>query len=140
MVAQEWAGRKLNSSVYFEPDEQGLDLFEAYLVSLKNEPIKLLIDLIEEEFRQVTIPLLSGTDRQAIIDRNYAKFFRNSQYRNAVSQAVIKKDRKQEKLLVSGLTNQSLLKPWLDIVEKTSTPLSGILTLPLMSEEITHIL
>ena len=137
MVAQEWAGRKLNSSVYFEPDEQGLDLFEAYLVSLKSEPIKLLIDLIEEEFRQVTIPLLSGTDRQAIIDRNYAKFFRNSQYKNAVSQAVIKKDRKQESLLVSGLTNQSLLKPWLDIVEKTSTPLSGILTLPLMSEEIT---
>ncbi len=31
MVAQEWQGSKLGSSVYFEPDEQGLDLFNAYL-------------------------------------------------------------------------------------------------------------
>ncbi|MBT7046791.1 MAG: hypothetical protein HN977_15535, partial [Gammaproteobacteria bacterium] len=61
MVAQEWDGRKLNSSVYFEPDEQGLDLFEAYLTSLKNEPVRLLLDLIEEEFRQVVIPLLRGS-------------------------------------------------------------------------------
>ena len=29
MVAQEWSGHKLISSVYFEPDEQGLDLFSA---------------------------------------------------------------------------------------------------------------
>ena len=136
MVAQEWDGRKLNSSVYFEPDELGLDLFESYLRSLKNEPIKLLVDLIEEEFRQVKIPLLRGTDRQAIIDRNYAKFFRNSNFRNAESQAVVKKGRKEESLLISGLTNQNLLKPWLEIIDNTKTPLSGILTLPLVSEEL----
>ena len=55
MVAQEWVGRKLNNSVYFEPDEQGLDLFSAYLTSLKNERVTLLLDLIEEEFRQIAL-------------------------------------------------------------------------------------
>jgi hypothetical protein len=35
MVAQEWSGSTLSSSVYFEPDDQGLDLFSAYLESLK---------------------------------------------------------------------------------------------------------
>ncbi len=134
MVAQEWDGRKLNSSVYFEPDEQGLDLFAAYLGSLKNEPVRLLIDLIEEEFRQITIPMLRGTDRKEILNRNYAKFFRNSEYRYSQSQAVIKKARKEEKLLMMGLTNQSLLKPWLEIISDTRTPLSGILSLPLVSE------
>ena len=29
MVAQEWSGRELSSNVYFEPDEQGLELFGA---------------------------------------------------------------------------------------------------------------
>ena len=134
MVAQEWDGRKLNSSVYFEPDEQGLDLFEAYLTSLKNEPVRLLLDLIEEEFRQVVIPLIRGGDRQTIINRNFAKLFRNSDYRYAVSQGVIRKTRKEEKLLLMGLTNQDLLKPWLAIIEKTRTPLSGILSLPMVSE------
>ncbi len=87
MVAQEWHGRRLASSVYFEPDEQGLDLFSAYLRSFRNEPVRLLVDLIEEEFRQVRIPLLHGSDRQAILKRNFAKYFRTSEYKFAISQA-----------------------------------------------------
>jgi len=136
MVAQEWVGRKLNNSVYFEPDEQGLDLFSAYLTSLKNEPVTLLLDLIEEEFRQITIPLLRGADRSGIIERNFIKFFRNASYRHAVSQQILKKKRKEERLLLTGLTNQDLLKPWLDIIDTTRTPLSGIISLPLISESL----
>ena len=135
MVAQEWSGHKLVSSVYFEPDDQGLDLFGAYLRSFRNEPVRLLVDVIEEEFRQIRIPLLRGSDRGAILKRNYAKYFRTSEYRFAISQAVEKKTRKEEKLLLIGLTNQYLLEPWLNIIEETSTPLSGIISLPLLSED-----
>jgi len=134
MVAQEWHGYKLESSVYFEPDEQGLDLFNAYLRSFHNEPVRLLVDLIEEEFRQITVPLLRGSDRQAILKRNYLKYFRNSKFRFAVSQSIEKKGRKEEKLLLLGLTNQLLLEPWLNIIDDTRTPLSGIISLPLLSE------
>jgi hypothetical protein len=134
MVAQEWFGHKLVSSVYFEPDEQGLDLFRAYLTSFRNEAVRLLVDLIEEEFRQIKIPLLRGSDRDAILKRNYAKYFRTSKYKYSVSQAVEKKTRKEEKLLLIGLTNQYLLEPWLKIIEDTRTPLSGIISLPLLSE------
>ena len=136
MVAQEWSGQKLTSSVYFEPDEQGLDLFTAYLSSLKHEPVRLLVDLIEEEFRQIKIPLIRGSGRQEILNRNFAKFFRNSEYRYAVTQAVEKKGRKEESLLMMGLTNQDLLKPWLSIIDSTRTPLSGIVSLPLISEAL----
>lgn len=134
MVAQEWSGHQLVSSVYFEPDEQGLDLFSAYLRSFRNEPVRLLVDLIEEEFRQIRIPLLRGSDRKAILNRNYAKYFRTSEYKFAISQSVEKKTRKEEKLLLIGLTNQYLLEPWLRIIEETRTPLSGIISLPLLSE------
>jgi len=134
MVAQEWSGRQLVSSVYFEPDEQGLDLFSSYLRSFRNEPVRLLVDLIEEEFRQIKVPLLRGSDRQAILNRNFTKYFRTSEYRFAISQSVEKKSRKEEKLLLIGLTNQYLLEPWLKIVEETRTPLSGIISLPLLSE------
>ncbi len=135
MVAQEWSGQKLTNSVYFEPDEQGLDLFSAYLRSFRDEPVRLLVDLIEEEFRQIKIPLLRGSDRNAILKRNYAKYFRNSEYRYAVSQSVEKNTRKEEKLLIIGLTNQYLLEPWLKTIEETRTPLSGIISLPLLSED-----
>ena len=134
MVAQEWVGTRLESNIYFEPDEQGLDLFSAYLRSFSGEPVRLLVDLIEEEFRQITIPLLRGSDRKAILDRNFTKFFRNSEFRFAVSQSVEKKARKEEKILLIGLTNQSLLEPWLKIIDDTRTPLSGIVSLPLLTE------
>ncbi len=140
MVAQEWLGNKLESSVYFEPDEQGLDLFSAYLRSFRNEPVRLLVDLIEEEFRLIKIPLLHGSDRRSIINRNYAKYFRNSKYRVAISQSTEKKKRKEENLLLIGLTNEDLLEPWLNIIEETRAPLSGIISLPLLSEDYTKIL
>ena len=135
MVAQEWSGYHLVSSVYFEPDDQGLDLFSSYLRSFRDEPVRLLVDLIEEEFRQVRVPLLRGSDRQAILNRNFAKYFRTSEYRFAISQSVEKKTRKEEKLLLIGLTNQYLLEPWLKIIEQAHTPLSGIISLPLLSED-----
>ena len=132
MVAQVWFGNKLESDVYFEPDEQGLDLFSAYLRSFRNEPVRLLVDLIEEEFRLIKIPFLRGSDRQSIITRNYTKYFRHSKYRFATSQSVEKKKRKEEKLLLIGLTNDNLLEPWLKIIDETRTPLSGIISLPLL--------
>ena len=135
MVAQEWSGRELSSNVYFEPDEQGLDLFTSYLGSFKDEPVRLMVDLIEEEFRQITVPLLRGSDRKAILSRNYSKYFRNSRYRFAISQGKEKKTRKEEKLLLIGLTNQYLLEPWLRVIEETRTPLSGIISMPLLSED-----
>jgi len=136
MVAQEWEGTKLKSSVYFEPDEQGLDLFSAYLSSLKKEPVRLLVDLIEEEFRQEKIPMLRGGDRKDIINRFYTKYFRNSQFRVARQIEVIKKERKEERLLIAGLTNPDLLKPWLEIIHSTKTPLIGIQSLPIVSEAL----
>jgi len=135
MVAQEWSGHRLVSSIYFEPDDQGLDLFNSYLRSFRSEPVRLLVDLIEEEFRQIRIPLLRGSDRKAILNRNFAKYFRTSEYRFAISQSVEKKARKEEKLLLIGLTNQYLLEPWLKIIDETRTPLSGIISLPLLSED-----
>ena len=140
MVAQEWNGHKLETSVYFEPDEQGLDLFNSYLRSFSNEPVRLMVDLIEEEFRQIKIPLLRGSDRRAILTRNYTKYFRNSKYKFAVSQSIEKKTRKEENLLMLGLTNQYLLEPWLNIIDDTHTPLSGIISLPLLSQDyISHL-
>ncbi len=138
MVAQEWEGRKLVSSIYFEPDELGMDLFVAFLESLRHQPVRMLVDLIEEEFRQITVPMLRGSDRKEIVERNLNRYFRNSRYRHALSQGMVKKSkgRKDEKLLLMGLTNPQLLEPWLELIEKHKVPISGIISLPLLSEQV----
>ena len=135
MAVQEWSGNKLESYIYFEPDDQGFELFSAYLRSFLTESVKLLVDLIEEEFWLIQIPLLRGSDRQEVINRKYDKYLHHSKYRFATSQSIEKKKRKQENLLLIGLMNEKLLEPWLTIVEETATPLSGIISLPLLSEQ-----
>ncbi len=135
MVAQEWNGSDLKNSVFFEPDEQGFELFKTYLQSINQEPIRLLVDLIEEEFRQATIPLVRGPDRTALIKRHLEKFFRHSKFRHAFTQSIEKKkNRKEENLIFTGLTNPELIEPWLAVIEKTKTPLAGIISLPIISE------
>ncbi len=139
MVAQEWSGSNLKNSVFFEPDEQGFDLFKTYLDSINHEPVRLLVDLIEEEFRQDTLPLVSGSDRKALIERHLEKFFRNSKFRYCFTQSVDKKQkRKEENLIFTGLTNPELLEPWLDILKESKTPLAGIVSLPIISERLVN--
>lgn len=135
MVAQEWNGSNLKNSVFFEPDEQGFDLFKTYLKSINQEPLRLLVDLIEEEFRQATIPAVRGGDRKALIDRHLEKYFRKSKFRHAFTQYVEKsKTRKEESLVFTGLTNPELIEPWLNVIKEAKTPLAGIISLPIISE------
>ena len=136
MVAQEWVGHNLEDSVWFESNEPGLDQFAVYLKSFKNQPIRLLVDLVEEEFRQVAIPLLRGSDRQAMLQRNFTRFFRDSEFRVALSRSIEKSTRREEKLLLLGLTHPNLLQPWLSVINDTQTPLSGIISLPLLCEDL----
>lgn len=137
VVAQEWSGSELKNSVFFEPDTQGFDLFKSYLQTINREPIRLLVDLIEEEFRQASIPFVRGADRKAVIDRNLEKYFRNTSFRQAFSQSVEKKKkRKEENLIFTGITNPELLEPWLKVIEECKVPLAGIISLPIISERL----
>lgn len=135
MVAQEWYGSNLQNSVFFEPNEQGIDLFKTYLKSSNHKPIRLLLDLIEEEFRRATLPLVHGLNRKKLIERHLEKFFRHSKFRHAFTQSIEKKKpRKEENLIFMGLSNPGLIEPWLKIIEATKTPLAGIVSLPIISE------
>ena len=132
-----WKGKELVGSSSFEPTEQGLEKFRNYLSQSENISAKFLVDVIEEDFRNETIPHVGSKDRKAVISRFVDRYFRLSHsyfYSDVIGRE--KTGRKDDIVLLSAMTNPELIQPWMTIIEECEVPLSGIWTLPLISKQL----
>ncbi len=132
-----WSGKTFIGACSFEPDAAGLDKFESYLEQSARLPSKLLIDIIEEDFRQETVPHVGSKDQAAVVGRILDRYYRSSKqftYYEIIGRE--KSGRKDDRALLGAITDPSLIQPWLDIIDRTETPLSGIWTLPLVSKKL----
>jgi DUF971 family protein len=132
-----WSGKTFMGTSSFEPTASGLDQFEKYLLQTASLPTKLLIDVIEEDFRQEIAPHVGHKDRAAVVGRMLDRFYRSSKqftYYEVIGRE--KTGRKDDQVLLGAITDPSLILPWLDVIDRTETPLAGIWTLPLVSKKI----
>ena len=132
-----WDLKKFHGACSFEPDSEGLSKFKQYLNTSAKSPVRLLVDVIEEDFRTETAPHVYGKDKKAVIDRLLDRYYRSSgQY---VYSEVIGRDkagRRDNRVLIGGITNPGLINVWKDVIEECRIPLIGIWTLPLISKNL----
>ncbi len=129
-----WVRGELGSSFLFDTDDAGRDNFERYLSESENTPMTILVDVIEEEFRQDTIPHVFGSDRDALIARKQSRLFRDADYIYVQNQGREEEGRRDDRLLFIALTKEEIVKPWLDLMQKYKVPLRGMLSVPLLLE------
>ncbi len=137
MTVFHWDNHRCIASFAFNPGEAGLDKFSTYLRATENTPVRLLVDLIEEDFNKETIPHVGAKDRKAIINRLVDRHYRKS--RDFVNYRVIGREdtgRKDDIILYSVLSNPSILDPWLRVMEEQGTSLCGIWSLPLLTHRL----
>ncbi len=130
--AYSWVGGKLSEPQYFNNDSAGREQFSSYLKQHRH-PTFLLVDVIEEDFRQETVPHLTGGNRRALIDRKFEQYYRNTLFRQARVMQRQADGRRDDEMLFSALTNPQRISPWLDTLLNNSTPLIGIHSLPNIS-------
>jgi hypothetical protein len=130
MSVYHWDKGRLGSSYLFDIDAAGHDNFERYLKESNNIPITILVDVIEEEFRQDTIPHVFGSDRQALIERKKSRLFRDVNYISVQSQGREEEGRRDDRLMFIALTNDEIVKPWVELLDKYKVPLRGLLSVP----------
>lgn len=125
--------RDERSDIEFADDDRGVREFERFLATAPDISSTMLIDVIEEEFFLDTIPKLAKRDRDALIRRRRQQKFHRTHYRT--SQYIGKSARKEGQFAVvhSAISNHELVDPWLDVLLKYQTPLSGIFSVPLMA-------
>lgn len=132
-----WNRKHFYGACSFEPSLEGLDKFREYLKTSSKSASRLLVDVIEEDFRIETAPHVYGKDKKAVITRLLDRYYRSSgQY---VYSEVIGRDktgRRDSRVLIGGVTNPTLIDAWKNIIEECRIPLIGIWSLPLISKNI----
>jgi len=128
LTAYAWRQGRFYGEDSFSDSSDGLHAFGHYLLRVRNSRFALLANVAEEEHVLETIPFLSQGDRQALITRKIGQHFMGSPLATAFSLGYEKTRRKNEKLLLSALTNPAHFEPWLKRIAEADAPLSGIYT------------
>lgn len=136
MAVYHWSGGQLLDPLWFGADEDGLTEFALYLSHSPHDPVYMLVDVVEEEFREETIPHVVGTDRRAIIRTRLNRLFRDPTYSYAVVQGRESEGRRDDQVLFTALIRPDLLSPWIGQIAKHKVPLAGIYSLPVVSEQL----
>ena len=126
----------LTESFAFDASETGLTHFSRYLRESPALPTYILVDIVEEEYRQETIPHLRGSDRQAVIKRKQARLFRGTPYCYTSLQGRETGGRRDQHLLFTALVNPDLVTPWVHLCLQNKIPVAGIYSLAILSKSL----
>lgn len=127
-----WVKGELGGSYLFNNDDAGQENFKRYLQETPNTPIYIIVDVVEEEFRQDTIPHVFGADKKALIQRKQTRLFRHAGYYYTHDLGREAEGRRDDRLLFMAINNREILKPWVSLLYDYKVPLKGIISIPLL--------
>src|SRR6266571_8233140 len=128
------AGGALELEARFSGDDAGVSDFREYLGGHRGALFSVLADLAGEDFHEDQIPVLRGSDREAVVQRRLAQRYRDTRLATALSLGEAPTaERRNERLLLASFTNTQQLAPWLDALEEAGTKLTGVYSVPLLA-------
>lgn len=133
LTAYVWRHGKLVLEETFDPTPQGFEYSATYLHARPNRQFRILANVGEEGHQIELIPFLRGKDRATLLERKLGQIFFGSSLATARSLGYEKTKRKNERLLLSALTNQAFFQPWLNILAAAETPLAGLYSVSQLS-------
>jgi hypothetical protein len=128
-----WKEGRVLEQHMFSTDEDGQTAFAQSIAVLPGIPSYLMIELVEEDFRSDTIPHVMWRDRKAILERKLSQIYRATPYRYAFVQGRESEGRRDDRVLYTAITNPELVRPWIEVLRESVTPLAGIFSAPLLS-------
>lgn len=136
--AYSWKDGVLSAPQRFADNAAGREQFTAFLQT-RRDPVYLLTDFIEEDFRYETVPHLRGGDRAALIQRKFEQYYRNTPFRQALGLHRQAEGRRDDEMLFSALTNPALILPWVATMLANSVPIAGIYSVPNISAPVVKV-
>ena len=127
---------RVEEPLRFTGDEAGVGGFAEYLRLSEPDPVYLLVDVVEEDFRLDSVPHVFGRDRAAVLENKQARLFRDSRYTQAIFQGRETEGRKDDKVLFTSIIRPELLDPWLAQLDRLKVPIAGIYSLPVVSGQL----
>ena len=126
-------GGRITERKVFPVSGSGSAAFEKHVSGVRGLPTYLITDLSEEDFRLDTIPHLGPRDREAVMGRKLTQLFRNTTYRHAIVQGREPDGRRDDRVVYTAITNEQVLRPWVEIFERLHVPVEGIYSSAVLS-------
>lgn len=126
LTAYLWRRGQLTVEDVFAAHADDHQRFAAYLRACPASQFQLLANVSEEGFQTETIPFLRGRDRESVLRRKLGQHFFGTRLSAAVSLGFEKTARRDEKVLLTALTNAAQLQPWLTAIGEAEVSLAGV--------------
>lgn len=133
VTAFEWNGGILDLRETFPNSEEGLPAFSQYVSTAPKALYLLLVDIVEEDFHQETIPYVRGGDRRALLNRKLAQRYRDTSLALTLSLGYESGPRKEENILFASFTNTQQFQPWLSALVSQEARVMGVFSVPLLA-------
>jgi hypothetical protein len=130
------AHHKLALETSFANNEEGAAAFTAHLGALPRSLFFVLVDIVEEDFHQESIPFVRGRDRTALLGRRLAQRYRDTSLSLAISLGSERTQRRDERILLSAFTNNAQFQPWLEALREAEIPVAGVFSAALLAPSI----
>ena len=124
---------QLVECVSFQNDDAGAVTFDEFLAPHPGVPVYFMADVVEEDYRFETLPHAIGADREELVQRKLKQHYRNTPYVAAWLLGRDRDKRRDDRYLLSALTNANLVAPLLQAATVRGMPIAGIFLLPIVS-------
>jgi hypothetical protein len=135
-VLYRWARGRLAVESSFANNEEGAHAFAAHFRTTPAGLFYVLVDIVEEDFHQETIPFVRGADRRTLLGRKLAQRYRDTSLSLAISLGFEKSQRRDERLLLSSFTNNAQFQPWLNVLREKEAAVAGVYSVALVAPRL----
>ena len=126
MTVHRQYGRKLLEPFSFGSHDEGHAQFARYIEQHPNDVTCVLADVVEEEFREETIPHVPVWERRALMRARANRAFRDAHFVHSARLEREAHGRRDDRVLFSAITRTEALDPWLEPMVRLGVPVAGI--------------
>ena len=119
-------GRKLRDPFSFDSDDAGVEQFARYLERFPDDVACVIADVVEEEFREETVPHVLGRERRALLRAKADRAFRGVRHVHATILGREPEGRRDDRIVFSALTRPAAFLPWIGAMARYKVPVAGI--------------
>lgn len=131
-----WNAGTLTQDAVFENGEEAPPEFGKYVAGAPQALYYLLVDIVEEDFHQESIPYVRGGDRRTLLHRKLAQRYRDLSLTLTLSLGYEAGARREEKILFASFTNTQQLQPWLAVLNSQKARVVGVYSPPLLAPSL----
>jgi hypothetical protein len=135
LTAHSLSRASLVADATFERNDQGIAAFAAYLAGSRNL-YYLVVDVVEEDYHQDTIPYLGRKDRRLVLGRKLGQRYRDTSLTLSMTLGYEQSERRNEKVLYAAFSNTQQFQPWLSALEQKECRLAGIYSTALLAPTV----